>query len=285
MLESLTSFLLSEGFKWGLPVMLGKITDPLWPDPGSSIEKRIEVEIYGEKVRLMHSMILHKQYLVSKLVDKIFIVSPNIRIEKKERSKTGRHLYEFTQVDFEARDYKMEDIMDLVERMLTYTFASIKSKLGREIKEVTGEKVKVFETPYKVYDREELESKYGKDWEEVLPKEIKEPVWVTNLPREFYDYEGEMGWRNYDLYLPRIGEVLSGAEREWQYEKVLKKMERDGVRKEQYERFLELLKRREIKPSAGGGMGVERVLAYLLKAKHIGDVQPFPRVPGKVEWF
>ena len=35
-----------EGFEWMLPVIFSKSTDPLWPDPGASIEKRIEVELY-----------------------------------------------------------------------------------------------------------------------------------------------------------------------------------------------------------------------------------------------
>ena len=64
-LKAMVDELIGMGFEWFLPVMLSRTTDPLWPDPGASIEKRIELEIYGEKVRTMQSMIVHKRVLVS----------------------------------------------------------------------------------------------------------------------------------------------------------------------------------------------------------------------------
>jgi asparaginyl-tRNA synthetase len=49
-LSYLTGELVSQDFEWLLPVIFSRMTDPLWPDPGASIEKRIEVEIYGQTV-------------------------------------------------------------------------------------------------------------------------------------------------------------------------------------------------------------------------------------------
>jgi asparaginyl-tRNA synthetase len=130
----------------------------------------------------------------------------------------------------------------------------------------------------------ELESRFSKGWESELPHSIREPVWVTNMPREFYDYEdADSGrWDNYDLILPGYGEVLSGGRREWEYRKIIGKMERDGVRKESYRVLLKLAKEGRLRPSAGGGIGVERLVSWMADAKHIGEVQPFPRVPGRV---
>ena len=59
-LRNLTSQFVDSGFQWLLPVALSQSTDPLWPDPGASIEKRIEVDIYGKTVRTTASMIIHK---------------------------------------------------------------------------------------------------------------------------------------------------------------------------------------------------------------------------------
>jgi asparaginyl-tRNA synthetase len=50
-LKSLTNTYTNKGFEWLLPVALSQSTDPLWPDPGASIEKRIEVDISGKSVR------------------------------------------------------------------------------------------------------------------------------------------------------------------------------------------------------------------------------------------
>lgn len=97
-----------------------------------------------------------------------------------------------------------------------------------------NERLRVPTTPFEVFDREELVTKFGEQWESRLPLEIHDPVWVTDIPREFYDYQDlqTQRWDNYDLYLPRYGEVLSGARREWEYEKILAKMQRDGVARE-----------------------------------------------------
>ena len=109
-------------------------------------------------------------------------------------------------------------------------------------------------------------------------------MWVTNIPREFYDFEDFTTgrWDNYDLFLPKFGEVLSGAKREWEYSKILKKIERDNVSKSNFALLLKLAKQGKIKPSAGAGIGMERLVGWATGVKHIGDVQPFPRVPGTV---
>ena len=109
-LKSLTDTYINKGFQWLLPVMLSQSTDPLWPDPNLSIEKRIEFEIYGKPVRTTTSMIIHKLAATSTAYPKLFILSPNIRIERADRAKTGRHIYEFTQLDFEIVDAASQDV-------------------------------------------------------------------------------------------------------------------------------------------------------------------------------
>jgi asparaginyl-tRNA synthetase len=138
--------------------------------------------------------------------------------------------------------------------------------------------------PFRVYDREALEKEYGKEWESQVVFENDRPFWVTNLPREFYDFEDlEDGkWDNYDLFLPGYGETLSGARREVEYEKLVGKMEKAGVRKENYRVLLKLAKEGRLKPSAGGGIGLERLVGWIVEARHVAEVQPFPRIPGTI---
>ena len=285
-LSSLTSTFVGEGFQWLLPVALSQSTDPLWPDPGASIEKRIEVDIYGKPVRTTASMIIHKLVAASTAYPKLFIVSPNIRIEKAERAKTGRHIYEFTQLDFEARDASSKDIMALVEKALCKLVKDVKTDMKGELTTLCRcDTLKAPKAPFKVYDRVELEAKYdAAGWEAGLAEEIKEPVWVTNIPREFYDFEDfKTGkWDNYDLFLPQFGEVLSGAKREWEYSKISKKIERDQVKKENYKLVLTMAKEGRLKPTAGGGIGIERLVGWLAGVDHIAECQPFPRIPGTV---
>jgi asparaginyl-tRNA synthetase len=229
-------------------------------------------------------MIIHKLVASSLAYPKLFIVSPNIRIEKAERAKTGKHIYEFTQLDFEARDATSKDVYALVEKALVTLVTSVKKDLKPELAALRCEPLKVPKAPFKIIDKADLEAKYGAEWEAGLSASIEEPVWVTNIPREFYDYEDfKTGkWDNYDLFLPKFGEVLSGAKREWEYAKIIKKIERDEVKKENYALLLKLAKEGKTKPSAGAGIGIERLVGWVTGVKHIAETQPFPRVPGTV---
>jgi asparaginyl-tRNA synthetase len=284
-LKNLTSHFVDSGFQWLLPVALSQSTDPLWPDPGASIDKRIEVDIYGKTVRTTASMIIHKLIAASLAYPKLFILSPNIRIEKAERAKTGKHIYEFTQLDFEARNASSKEVMSLVEDAICSLVASLKREMKDELTSLCRcETLASPKRPFKVYDRQELEAKYGADWEEGISEETTDPVWVMNIPREFYDFEDfKTGkWDNYDLFLPKYGEVLSGAKREWEYDKILKKIERDNITKENYALVLKLAKEGKLKPTAGGGIGMERLVGWISGVQHIAETQPFPRVPGTV---
>lgn len=281
-LQRLTQGLLARDFEWMLPVVMSRSTDPLWPDPGASLEKRIELKIYGQSIRTTSSMIIHKLVACSLAYPKLFTLSPNIRIEKRDRAGMGKHAYEFTQLDFEVRNATSAEIRGLVEELLCELIAGLKDDMAEELASLGRyETLTVPERPFTVRNRAELERKYGEGWESSLPRDAKGPVWVTNLPREFYDYEGG-DWDNYDLFLPKYGEVLSGARREWDYHKIVGKMERDKVRKENYSTLLRLAEEGRLKPCAGAGIGVERLVSWLAGAKHVGEAQVFPKIPGVV---
>jgi len=283
-LRRVVNLLVEEGFQWILPVILARSTDPLWPDGDTSLEKRIELEIYGQKVRTMQSMIVHKRVLVSLCQEKLFTLSPNIRLETRQRCDTGKHLYEFTQLDLEVAYAKSKDIYRLFEEIVVDSISHIRECFDEDLK-ILGRKIEPPESPFEIYRRKDLEETHGRDWERSISKESNAPVWVTDIPREFYDFEDEASgeWRNYDLLLPEgYGEVISGGEREYEHAKLLRKMERDGVRKEEYRLLLELAAEGRLKPSAGAGLGIERFVAYICGVKHVAAVQPFPRIPGLV---
>jgi asparaginyl-tRNA synthetase len=280
-LNIMASELVRKGFEWILPVTLAKSTDPLWPDPGASIEKRIEFDIYDERVRTMQSMIIQKLVLASLGPEKFFIISPNIRIESRKRAGTGWHLYEFTQLETEISRGKMQDVFRVYEDLIITAMKAVQD----DVSGLRGTELNIPRAPFRVRSRNELRQEYGEGWEQIAPEKASEPFWLTDIPREFYDYEDDTtgAWRNYDLFLPEgYGEVISGAEREYEYSKIVKKLERDGVRKDDYAFLLSLAKDGKLKPSAGAGLGFERFIAYLCGVKHVAEVQPFPRVPGMV---
>ena len=46
--------------------------------------------------------------------------------------------------------------------------------------------------------------------------------------------------------------------------------------------MLQLSKEGKLRPTSGGGIGLERLVGWISGAKHIAETQPFPRIPGIV---
>ena len=276
-------FFHNRGFTQLMPVILSPITDPLGPDPGSSIIKTGEIEYLGQQLCLTQSMILHKQLAVKGGLEKLFIISPNVRLEHPQRRESGRHLFEFSQVDFEIAHARMGDVFLLMEDYLSGLVPDVKAACGAEL-ELLGRKLPAISGPFPKYTTSELREKYGEEWEMLASLGSSSPFWALSHKREFYDREdpahpGE--YLNYDLIYPEgFGEALSGGEREFEYQRIIARISRDALDKGRYVPYLELAKE-GLTPTAGAGFGVERLVRFLAGAKHIGDVQLFRRVPGE----
>ena len=277
------SYFHENGFTQLMPVVLSPITDPLGPDPGSSVIKTGEVEYLGQRLCLMQSMILHKQLALKKGIGKLFIVSPNVRLEHPKRRESGRHLFEFSQVDFEVAGAKMGDVFSLMEGYLSGLVPAIRESCAGELA-LLERKLPDVRGPFPKYTTSELSKKFGADWE--LPASIDSagPFWAISHKREFYDREDPEKpgtYMNYDLIYPEgFGEALSGAEREHEYSQIMARIGRDALDQGRYAPYLEFAKSGLV-PSAGGGFGVERLVRFLSGAGHVGDVQLFRRVPGE----
>ncbi|OYT28374.1 MAG: asparagine synthetase [Thermofilum sp. ex4484_82] len=283
-IKAMEDFMISKGFVQLMPIITSKITDPLGPDPGSSVVAFPKIRYYDMELVLTQSMILHKQLALLTGLEKIFIMSPNIRLENKLRKSTGKHLFEFTQMDFEIAYGSMKEVMSLTEDLVCEIISRVLRENGEEL-ELLGRKLEVPPRPFKVYTTHELEEKYGKDWEALASLDHKYPFWAVCFKREFYDREDPEKpghYRNYDLIYPEgFGEGLSGGEREWQYDRIISRIRRDGLDLSRFKEYLYVARRGLLLPSAGAGIGVERLVRFITGAKHVGDVQPFRRVPGE----
>ena len=262
------------------PVILSPITDPLNhpTDPA-------KIECYGKKYNITQSMIFHKQ-LALRTLEKIFVFSPNIRIEPLEKKDTCRHLFEFTQLDLEVKDAKREDVMRLCEELLTALIKTVRKTCKKELKEL-GREIKIPKTPFKQFAYEEAYEKYGEDFEKKLSEEHKEPIWVVDIPlkcREFYDKENpeKPGYlRDMDLIYPEgYGEALSGGEREYEYERIKTRIHKKGQTLVKFKEYVKLAKD-GLPASAGFGIGIERLTRFICGLDKIEDTSLFPKVPGK----
>ena len=281
-LEVIRDTFRKRGFIEIMPVILSTATDPLGPDPGSSIIGTPGIEYQDQKLVLTQSMILHKQIMVSSGLDRFFTISPNVRLESAESRDTGCHLFEFSQVDFEMAHATTRDVFDLMQDTVTAIISRVRKDCREELS-LWDRELRVPRN-YHAYTTDQLFDRHGEEWVKLASEEATDPFWVLNHKREFYnaeDSEKPGFYRNYDLIYPEgFGEALSGGEREWTFDRIVMRIERDGLRLEDFEPYLKLA-REGFVPSAGAGLGVERLTRFLVGASHIGDVQAFRRVPGE----
>ena len=126
------------------------------------------------------------------------------------------------------------------------------------------------------------------DFEVIISLQHQEPVWIVDMgieAREFYDreYPDRPGILvDMDLLYPEgFGEALSGGEREHTYESIVRRIEGMGADTENFGLYLEFAKR-GLPPSAGFGIGMERLTRFICGLKRIQDVALFPKVPGRL---
>ncbi len=295
--SEIRDFLKGECFVEILAPIIGPVTDP-----GIRGAKQISFDYYGARFKVMSSMILYKQVMMTSL-PKIFALSPNIRLEPLETVKTRRHLTEFRQIDLEVAHATYKDMMELGERMLCHIITKVKHRCSKELEE-QKRVLKVPQKPFKKYTYKEaleilknlgINVNFGLEipWEaeEALSKIHKEPFWITDFPveaRGFYymEHEDNLGildlgiLKDFDLIYPEgFGEAVSGGEREYRYNKIVERMRASEENISEYGWYLDMLKA-GVPPSAGFGIGVERLTRFICGLENIWDAVPFPKVAG-----
>ena len=277
-------FMFKKGLTQLMPLMLSPITDPL--NHGV-----VDASIAYADTRwsLTKSMIFHKQLaLTHPELESIYIVSPNVRLEFADRAQTGRHLFEFTQIDFEFKNKDRFYVMEFMEDLVNFVFAKLNEELPELLLELRGELLPLYEK-WPEFRTEKLEAALGPDYEMIQSGMSDSPFWLLNHKREFYDKEDQLKpgtYFNYDLIWPEgFGEGLSGAERENEYKQILKRMTVTGTNKEVFKDYLEVAKDGKLPRTAGAGFGVERMTRFICKIKDINEVTVFPRRPGHASIF
>jgi asparaginyl-tRNA synthetase len=277
--RALSDALRKEDFIEISPVILSPITDPLNHPTAPAI-----IRCYGNNYNVTQSMIFHKQ-LALRTLDKIFVFSPNVRLEQQQKQSTGRHLFEFTQLDVEVKNAHRDDILRLCETLLVSTLASIKTKCAHELR-ILGRTMSIPKTPFDTIQYKVAFEQYGGEIEMMISTSHHAPVWLLDIPlqqREFYDREdpSNPGYlKDMDLIYPDgYGEALSGGEREHDYERIIQRIQRKGQSLTMFTQYLNLA-RQNLPASAGFGIGIERLTRYVCGLQRIEETSLFPKIPG-----
>jgi len=288
MIDSLRDFFKKQGLTEITAPILTQI--PLYPENTAFC-----IDFWGTKVFLTQCVAFYLESAVLSF-EKVFNIGPSFR---REKSKGRRHLAEYWHVKVELAWANIDDIIRFAEDMIYYLAKQLRQNARSEL-----EVLNVFidldklRPPYPQISYDEaleiLERKgkplewgrsFGADEEKLLSEEFQTPFWIRGIPKVIEPFPYELDENNpnitkvADLIAPEgFGELLGVAEKIWKYDKLIRKMQEKGIdpKTKKYEWYLNL---REFGcvPHSGIGIGVERVLRWLLKLSHVRDTIPFPR--------
>ena len=227
---------------------------------------------------------------------KIYTFGPTFRAEK---SKTRRHLTEFWMIEPEVAWNDSAANMQLQEEFVSYLVQRVLERRRVELAELERdvaplEKVKApfvrldYGDAVTIAQGKGSTTVWGDDLgaedEALIVADYDRPVFVMNYPKQakaFYMKENPDDPRTVlcnDCLAPEgYGEIIGGSQREDDYDKLVARIEEEGLPMEAYDWYLDL-RRYGTFTHAGFGLGLERTVAWICGLQHIREVIAFPRM-------
>ena len=226
---------------------------------------------------------------------RVYCFGPTFRAEK---SKTRRHLTEFWMVEPEVAWNDSDANMRLQEDFVSYIVGRALDRRREELKELERDTAPLerIAPPFPRISYTDAVAKLntlgsdivwgrdlGGDDETLLAQQHDRPLFVFNYPKgvkAFYMKENPDDPRtvlNNDCLAPEgYGEIIGGSQREDDYDRLLERIQAQGLDPATYQWYLDL-RRYGTFVHAGFGLGLERTVAWICGNPHIRESIAFPR--------
>lgn len=240
----------------------------------------------------------------------VYTFGPTFRAEN---SNTTRHAAEFWMIEPELCFADLKDDCDVAEAMLKFVINYVLEHCPAEMEFFNQFIDKgLIERLHNVADNEfgritytdaiklleehndefDFKVSWGCDLqtehERYLTEKIfKKPVFVTDYPKEIKAFYMKLNPDGKtvaaaDCLVPGIGEIIGGSQREDILEVLENRMDELGLKKDDYQFYLDLRRYGSVRHS-GFGLGFERCVMYLTGMGNIRDVESFPRTVGNCD--
>lgn len=251
------------------------------------------LKYFDQNLYLTQSSQLYLEILIYSL-EKVYCIAPSFRAEK---SRTIRHLTEYWHMEGEWPFADMNDLMKFEEGLMEYICQKVAQNCQKEFAELGADinKLSQVKAPFPRITYSEAierlkvknpELKWGDDLgyedEKTLAEEFGKPFFVYDYPAAIKAFYCKT-YRDHpevalsvDMMVPKIGEISTGGQREDNKDILIQRMKEQGLNPEDYEWYLDL-RRYGTVPHVGFGMGIERLLTWMLDLDNIIDSIPFPR--------
>ena len=274
-------------------------TPILTPSACEGTTTLFKTDYFDQKAFLSQSGQLYNE-ATAMAFGKVYCFGPTFRAEK---SKTRKHLIEFWMVEPEVAFATLEDITELGEDLVVYIMERVLEQNKKELEVLERdtkplERIKkpfprlTYDETQKMLKKKGSKMEWGDDFgaaEEALISEIFDlPVSITHFPAKIKAFYMQPDEKRPELALgvdmlasEGYGEIIGGGQRIHDLDLLEKKIKEFKLPREDYEWYLDLRKYGSV-PHSGFGLGIERMLAWICKIKHIRETIPFPRLLYKI---
>ena len=231
--------------------------------------------------------------------ERVYALTPSFRAEK---SRTPRHLTEYLHLEVELAWCDLEQLLGFMERMVEAVVHRVAERRPDDLAALgrPPEELRAIRAPFPRISYAEAVARlqaqgfrvdYGSDLgtaeERALTLEAKSPLFVTRFPKElkaFYMLRSPGDPRTVeaaDLLAPEgYGEMIGASCRETDVAALTARIREVGADPAEYAWYLDLRRYGSV-PHAGFGLGIERILRWMLRREHIRETTPFPRTPAR----
>ena len=273
---------------------------------GSTLFK---LKYFDEEAYLSQSAQLYLEAMIFSM-GPVWSLAPSFRAEK---SRTVRHLAEFLHLEAEAPWVTLEDILKVQEQLVSYIIQNtIRDRsedltyLKRDMTELKNVKPPFERISYEKAieilrskgfqvtqeDGVKREIQFGDDLsidsERELTRNATRPTFVVGYPlviKPFYvkeDPEHKGVGLAADMLAPQgFGEITSGGLREDDITSITERIKKEGLNPDAYDWYLDLRKYGSV-PHGGFGLGIERLVRWIINSDDIKDTVLFPRTMSRV---
>lgn len=257
-----------------------------------------EVKYFDKKAYLTQGLQPYADAFVASL-GKVYTIAPAFRAEKL---RTRRHLTEYWRIEAAAKcDFK--GIMRVQEELVAHLCQSLSKEAKEELKLLRRnvnamEKVKApfprltYDEAIEMLQEDGINIFWGEKLTWELGKKISlrfdQPFFITNFPVSIQTFFYKSNPQkpeltlSVDLLAPGgYGEIAGGGQMIDEKEVLLKKMADEKIEPEDQQWYLDLRQYGPV-PQAGFAIGLERLIQWICKLKHIREASAFPRLSDSI---